>query len=410
MTFKPLSRPPRIYVAIPTSGKDGQMRLAGIFRYLSDGRLWNLQLVRSRFEFNKVTLEKALHGGIDGLIIAIPYCKEEIDLLAATSLPVVVMTNTVTLSTHSSRISKLVVDNGAIGKTAARYFLSRGQFRSFAYVSDTLNSQWSMERERAFKATIGVKAHFSTFNPQAEYPEKRMLPEAELGDWLKSLPHPTAILAANDHYAIQILSVCRTCSLNVPGQISVLGVDNDELLAENATPTLSSIEPDFNEAGYHAAAEMDRLLKARKGSTGRELVCGVKRLVERHSTVYLTPSAQLVANAIEFIRRNAASGITPSDIVRHLRVSRSLIELRMHEIHGKSITQVLREHRLALAKRQLEGTDLPITRILSDCGYKNVRAAENLFRKTTGLTPREWRAKSHEGSAADDLVSRGPSS
>ena len=398
MTSKLPPRPPRIYVAIPTSGKDGQMRLAGIFRYLSsDDRLWNLQLVVSRLEFNKVTLEEALHGGIDGCIIAIPFCNDEINLLAATDLPVVVMTNTATFSTHARRISRLVVDNEAIGRTAAKYFLSRGQFRSFAYVSDTSQSQWSVERERTFKAAVDGRAHFSTFKPRTDHPEKGMLPETELGDWLKSLPYPTAILVANDRYAIQVLSVCRTCSLKVPEQISVLGVDNDELLAENAIPTLSSIEPDFNEAGYRAAAEMDRLLKARKNTVGRELICGVKRLVERHSTVYLTPSAQIVAKALEFIQRNATNDIKPSDIARYLKVSRSLIELRMHEIHGKSITQALREHRISLVKRQLENSDLPITRILADCGYKNVRAAENLFRKTTGLTPRDWR-KQHTSS------------
>ena len=220
-----------------------------------------------------------------------------------------------------------------------------------------------------------------------------MLPTDKLRDWIDPLPHPTAILAANDHYAIQILSICRACSLKVPRQISVLGVDNDELLAENSLPTLSSIEPNFNEAGYRAAAEMDRLLLTRKSTTGRELVCGVKRLVERHSTMYLSPSAHLVANALDFIRRNVSDGITPGDVVQHLKVSRSLIELRMHEIHGKSLATTLREHRLTLVKQYLESTDRPITRILSECGYRNIRAAENLFRKVTGVLPRAWRAQ-----------------
>ena len=392
MFLKSPSQPPKIYVAIPTSGKDGQMRLAGIFRYLSQtNRLWDLQLVRSRLEFNSATIEEVLHGGMDGFIIAVPFCNDEISRLASANLPVIVMTNTARLTVQAGRISRLVVDNAAIGRTAAKYFLSRGQFRSFTYVSDTMQSQWSVEREHAFKVSVGSKAQFSTFTPNTEHPEKRMLPAEELGDWMESLPHPTAVLAANDHYAIQVLSVCRTRALKVPGQISVLGVDNDELLAENAVPTLSSIEPDFNEAGYRAAAEMDRLLRARKNIAGRELVCGVKRLVERHSTMYLTPSAQLVANAIEFIRHHAAEGITPNDIARHLRVSRSLIELRMHELHGKTLAMALREHRISLVKRQLEHTDRPITRILTDCGYRNIRAAENLFLKTTGVSPRVWR-------------------
>ena len=391
MKRKVENQPPRIYVAIPTSGKDGQLRLAGIFRYLSTIRLWDLRLVRSRLEFNCSTLKEALRDGMDGFIIAVPFSNAEIDFLAAAELPMVVMTDATKLVSMGRRISRLFVDNAAIGRTAAKYFLSRGQFRSFAYVSDTLQSQWSVERERAFKAAIGGKVHFSTFKPQTEHPEKRILPTEDLGDWMGTLPHPTAILAANDHYATQILSVCRIRSLKVPEQISVLGVDNDELLDENTVPTLSSIEPDFNEAGYRAAAEMDRLLRVHKDTAGRKIVCGVKRLVERHSTMYLTPAAQLVANALKFIQQHAADGITTNDIARHLKVSRSLIELRMHEVHGKSLAVTLREHRLSLVKRQLEKTDRPVTRILADCGFKNIRSAENLFRKTTGLAPRVWR-------------------
>ena len=138
-------RPPRIYVAIPTSGKDGQLRLAGIFRYLSTVRLWDLQLVRSRLEFNCNTLKEALLDGMDGFIIAVPFSNAEIDFLAAAELPIVVMTDATKLASKGSRISRLFVDNAAIGQTAAKYFLSRGRFRSFAYVSDTLQSQWSLE-------------------------------------------------------------------------------------------------------------------------------------------------------------------------------------------------------------------------------------------------------------------------
>ena len=391
MKRRPENQPPRIYVAIPTSGKDGQLRLAGIFRYLSTIRLWDLRLVRSRLEFNCSTLKEAMHDGMDGFIIAVPFSNAEIDFLAAAGLPMVVMTDATKLVSNGSRISRLFVDNAAIGRTAAKHFLSRGQFRSFAYVSDTLRSEWSLERERAFKATIGSKAPISTFRPRTEHPEKRILPPEELGDWMEELPHPTAILAANDHYATQILSVCRIRSLKVPEQISVLGVDNDELLDENTVPTLSSIEPDFNEAGYRAAAEMDRLLRVHRDDAGRKIVCGVKRLVERHSTMFLAPSAQLVANALEFIRQHAADGITTNDIARHLKVSRSLIELRMHEVHGKSLAVALRENRISLVKRQLEKTDLPVTRILADCGFRNIRSAENIFRKATGLAPRDWR-------------------
>jgi LacI family transcriptional regulator len=403
MIFKTPSRPPKIYVAIPTSGKDGQMRLAGIFRYLSDNHLWDLRLVRSRHEFNQATLKEALLDDMDGFIVAVPFSNEEIEFLVAAGRPVVVMTDATKLTTKEGRISRFFVDNAAIGRTAARYFLSHGQFRAFAYVADTMHSQWSIERESAFKAAIGSKAPFHAFRPDAPHPEKRILPAEELGDWLESLPYPTALLVANDHYAIQVLSVCRARAIKVPEQISVIGVDNDELLAENAVPPLSSIEPDFNEAGFRAAAEMDRLLRARKNASGSRIICGVKRLVERHSTTYLTPSAQLVANALKLIKHHVADGITPDDIARNLKVSRSLIELRMREVHGKSLAATLRERRLHLVKDMLQKTDRPITKILSDCGYRNIRSAENIFTKACGVSPRAWRQKiSHQSPSEEN--------
>ena len=199
MKNKREKRPPRIYVAIPTSGKDGQMRLAGIFRYLGGSRLWDLRLVQSRKDFTRPMLEEVLRGGMDGFIVAVPFSNDEIDFLAAAKLPIVVMTDTVKLASSGSRISRFFVDNAAIGRTAARYFLSRGQFKAFAYVTDTMQSQWSDERERAFKAAVGGHAPFLSFRRQPTHPEERILPADELGDWLVKLPKPAAVLVANDH-------------------------------------------------------------------------------------------------------------------------------------------------------------------------------------------------------------------
>ena len=104
MKRKHVPEPPKIYVAIPTSGKDGQMRLSGIFRYLGGNRTWDLRLVRSRLEFNHKTIEEAVKDGMDGFIIAVPFCGEEISFLADTGLPVVVMTDAEKLAVRGGRI------------------------------------------------------------------------------------------------------------------------------------------------------------------------------------------------------------------------------------------------------------------------------------------------------------------
>jgi Periplasmic binding protein-like domain len=42
--------------------------------------------------------------------------------------------------------------------------------------------------------------------------------------------------------AIAVLEACRAGRLQVPEQVAVIGVDNDELLCQLSTPLLSSIE------------------------------------------------------------------------------------------------------------------------------------------------------------------------
>jgi LacI family transcriptional regulator len=49
-------------------------------------------------------------------------------------------------------------------------------------------------------------------------------------------------MACNDMRAQHLLDACARCSLAVPEEIAVLGVDNDELLCEQCEPPLSSIE------------------------------------------------------------------------------------------------------------------------------------------------------------------------
>ena len=47
----------------------------------------------------------------------------------------------------------------------------------------------------------------------------------------------------------------------MPGDVAVLGVDDDPLLCETASPTLSSVEMDVEAAGFAAAAALDAAMR-----------------------------------------------------------------------------------------------------------------------------------------------------
>lgn len=62
-----------------------------------------------------------------------------------------------------------------------------------------------------------------------------------LGEWLKSLPRPLAVVALSDHYALHVTDACHGAGLGVPEDVAVLGVDDDPHVCRLTNPVLSSI-------------------------------------------------------------------------------------------------------------------------------------------------------------------------
>ena len=59
---------------------------------------------------------------------------------------------------------------------------------------------------------------------------------------------------------------CPARRLTVPDEVAVLGVDDDEPICELADPPLSSVRPDYAQAGYRAAELLDGLMRGAKPS------------------------------------------------------------------------------------------------------------------------------------------------
>jgi hypothetical protein len=105
-----------------------------------------------------------------------------------------------------------------------------------------------------------------------------------------------------------VLETCQLAGLDVPGDLALLGVDNEEILCENTTPTLSSIQPDFEAGGYEAAHLLEQLMR-RTLRTPQTLFYGVKQIVARESSRPSHLSDRRFLKGIEFIRLNSGANI-----------------------------------------------------------------------------------------------------
>lgn len=127
------------------------------------------------------------------------------------------------------------------GQMAADFFLQKG-FRNFAFYGYE-NVVWSEERCMGFRDRIIEKGFGDNFFEYQKQPlENLWYYESEpLASWIKSLPHPLALMACDDTQGNKIMEVCRVLGIKIPEEIAVLGVDNDEIICSLSDPPLSSV-------------------------------------------------------------------------------------------------------------------------------------------------------------------------
>jgi len=377
-----------------TSGRDF---LSGIFSHISGGHPWRIRILQSDDELTEGAVVQAEESGVDGMILTLPGRPEGLARIIASPIPAVFVNLDDRMARRRAKAAFLSLDNAAIGREAARHLLSCGKFASFAFVHVTPDAnEWALERAKSFRETLAAGGR-----PYFEYPPRDTVGDdadfRTLTDFLVSLPKPTGIMTVYDLRATQILNVCSAAGLDVPRQVAVVGVDDDESLCNVSSPPLTSVLPDFVGGGRLAAEALEALMEGRRGKTPRFQRIPVDRVVVRESTAPLPPATALVDNAVAYIRAHATAGVTPTDVVRHLGVSRRLAELRFRELRGETIRAIIEKERLDRVKHLLRTTTRPIWRIANETGFGSADSLTRLFRQRMGLSPLQWRKQRPNG-------------
>lgn len=287
-------------------------------------------------------------------------------------------------------------DSASFGRIAAKEFLSIGT-TSFAFFGFT-KMFWSDERGRGYTEALALNGYKTQTFTRRFFESGNQSSEKGGRDrfttWLKALPKPCGLFAANDLLGEEAVNVCRFAGIAVPEEISILGVDNDEFACENAVPTLSSIRPNFEEAGYLSASLLgERLAGGRRAGTDAQRFFPANGVVHRQSTRRLPRANAAVSRALEIVRVRACSGLRPKDVFAELDCSRRLAELRFRELTGHSVQDEIAAVRLSRVKELLALEDVPIESIAARCGWKSTARLRVFFRAVEGASLREWRAK-----------------
>ena len=286
--------------------------------------------------------------------------------------------------------ASVYADDRAIGEAAAKC-LAKNKLEHFAFIGARKIGDWQKARLASFKEAIRRIGHeVSVFSPAGTLSMSWAEERGEVLRWIKSLPKPCGIFAVYDSRARFVLDACSEAEIKVPAQVQVLGVDNETYFCEYATPTLSSISPDFEGGGFLAAQTLDALIEGR--ASPRANLFGIAEVVERLSTSDTSGAANRVARARDMIRNEIRSTLSVAAIAQKIGCSARLLEKDFKAVLGKSVIREIGEVRMSKALDLLKRTAKSEEAIAAECGYGSIGTLRNVFRARFNTTMREWRA------------------
>ena len=281
------------------------------------------------------------------------------------------------------RMTILTNDARLLAVSAYRHFRALN-LENLAFIGAPDHSRWSTARERLFAALAkdeGRKVRVFRTDDQADYPQYRNA----LTKWLKALPKPCGLWCAFDNLAREVINTANLAGIAIPGELRILSVDNDPLICNHTSPTLSSIAPDFEQGGYQAVKWIF------SDSTDAKLYFPLGGITERESTRGSSDLSAIVASAQDFISANFTHDISVDDIASAVRVNKRTLQRNFQAIIGLTLIDAIIRARLEYAKRLLRRTKLSVNEIARKCGFNSSTHLMTQFKQRIGITPTSFR-------------------
>ncbi|GAB6165128.1 DNA-binding transcriptional regulator [Thermostilla marina] len=378
----------RVALIVETSSDYGRRILRGIAKYLASHHHWSVFLEQRDLTSRLPEWLPSWKG--DGIISRFT-TPQLLKIVDRSGIAFVDVTDRRPAADHPLVWS----DHLEIGRIAAEHFLERA-FENFAFAGFS-DEHWSALRLEAYRRRLeGHDVHVfqsAWYGPEAPSWDRL---RHDLSDWIAGLPKPVAIFAGNDVRGLHVLDACNNIGASVPEEVAVLGVDNEHLLCDLCDPPMSSIIPNAELIGHEAAAMLDRLMDGDSPESIHRFIPPLGIETRQSTDIYAIPDPDIAA-AARFIRENACSGITVADVLKHVPLSRSVLERRFRKYLKRSPQKEIRQVQIKRIRQLLTETDLSLEQIAEIAGFTHPEYMHVVFKRETGQTPGEYRSAAQVG-------------
>lgn len=242
-----------------------------------NGKILMLVNTKSNPEIETTAIDLLLSRRVEGIIYATMYHRLVTLPAALHDIPTVLLDCYVA----DRQIPSVVPDEFGGGFGATKHLLEKGH-RRIGYINDSHIIPASIERLSGYRAALaafGVPFDpdlvcSDVSNPEGGYRCAQRLLQVENG--------PSAVFCFNDRMAMGAYDAIRKLNLQIPGDVAVIGFDNQELIAAHLYPPLTTMELPHYQMGVWAVQKLVKNLSGAESGIAEQykITCP---LIERES-------------------------------------------------------------------------------------------------------------------------------
>lgn len=394
--------PKTIGIRYPVWSSYGPAVLRGITSFSELHEPWRIVTENDSYgEMEAVRIDRDWEG--DGLVL-FRSTDEELEVFRRKGIAVVVTSS----EGPAGGFPRVIPDNTTIGRLAAEHLISCGlPHHAFIGRGETLylepehasgTRRYTRERLGGYKmAMAGVAKRpvvkLLTGRPLWEAGTWREV-EDEVAEFMKQLPLPCGLFAADDALAAVVMRVAAKHGIRVPDDCAVIGYGNDSPYCFASVPSLSTIAHPSVEIGRLAAQRLAEQLDGvgKRGSIDR-ITLTTEDILPRGSSDTLGIADPEIKKLVSFIRLNAPNDtVRVSELTSMTDLSLTTIKARFGEFLGHSPKDEIQRVRLQHLKSLLRESRLPLPEIVDRMRFSSGQDLSRFFVRATGQSPTDYRA------------------
>ncbi len=273
----------------------------------------------------------------------------------------------------------VVIAHERVGELAAEHLLSL-DFRHIGFVAFAENIFESTRRRGVKSKAIEAGATFHS------------LDYSNFSRRLARLPKPLGLVTLNDINARNVILACTRAGYRVPEDIAVIGADDTEVFCDLSAVPISSVNCNYEEQGYRAAALLDAMMSGQKPPPEPVVIMPRGVSVRRSTDTVAIPDSDS-ARFLRFLRDHFKEALSLEVSGQELGVSMRRVQEHFRRHLGRTVVQELTRLRVEHAKQLLHDPDLKTEAVGAESGFANRFHFIRAFSRVAGMTPAKFRAR-----------------